>query len=104
MGIAAEIFCYSKKEERWRAGEVKIKKGMMKEEREGKKLKRKRRAGEAKVKKWKMKKERRERKEGVFLAEMGGCCLVGIEQNFGEGGGEVGRGWAEWSNGRVLGG
>ena len=71
---------------------------------EGKKLKRKRRAGEAKVKKWKMKKERRERKEGVFLAEMGGCCLVGIEQNFGEGGGEVGRGWAEWSNGRVWGG
>ena len=54
------------------------------------------------VQKVKKEKERR-RKEGKewkeekvsVLAEMGGCCLVGIEQNFGEGGGEVGRGWAE---------
>ncbi len=34
------------------------------------------------------------------LVEMGGCCLAGIEQNFGEGGGEVRYGVA----GRVLGG
>ena len=26
---------------------------------------------------------------------MSGCCLAGVEQNFGEGCGEVGRGWAE---------
>ena len=44
---------------------------------------------------------RAERERVSVLAEIGGCCLVGIEQNFGEGGGEVGRGWAEWSNGRV---
>ena len=48
-----------------------------------------------------MKKERKKGKElkeekVSFLAEMGGCCLAGIEQNFGEG--------AERSNGRVLGG
>ena len=42
----------------------------------------------AKVKKGKMKKERKKGKElkeekVSVLAEMGGCCLAGIEQNFG---------------------
>ena len=81
----------------WRAGGGKRKKG---KERDGKKLKGDDERG-AKVKKGKMKKERKKGKElkeekVSFLAEMGGCCLAGIEQNFGEG--------AERSNGRVWGG
>lgn len=50
-----------------------------------------------------------ERERVSVWAEMGGWCLAGVEQNFGEGCGEVGRGWAErskakQSKGRVLGG
>ena len=39
--------------------------------------------------------KRTERERVSVWAEMSGCCLAGVEQNFGEDGGEVGRGWAE---------